>query len=147
MTSFISIPFKTEAMSGISQVEGIGKFSPAGVVLEFEAKILGLVRTGVKEARLPLADILDIKFKKGFFKLGAKIEIRLKSFTKLNELPYEDGKIKLKIRREDHQRAEEAVKTLQRYLDEATQTLPSAQISVNDLFEDETEKLELKIKK
>jgi hypothetical protein len=129
-------------MSGISQVEGIGKFSPAGVVLEFEAKILGLVKTGVKEARLPLADILDVKFKKGFFKLGAKIEIRLKSFTKLNELPYENGKIKLKIRREDHQRAEEAVKTLQRYLDEANQTILPANISVSDLFEDETKKLE-----
>jgi hypothetical protein len=142
MTGFISIPFKTEAMSGISQVEGIGKFSPAGVVLEFEAKILGLVKTGVKEARLPLTDILDVKFKKGFFKLGAKIEIRLKSFTKLNELPYENGKIKLKIRREDHQRAEEAVKTLQRYLDEANQTILPANISVSDLFEDETKKLE-----
>lgn len=142
MQTFTTIPFKTQSPQGFKEIEGIGKFSSAGIVLEFEAKILGLIKTGVKEVRLPLAEILDIKFKKGFFKFAAKIEIRLKSFAKLNELPSKDGKVSLKIPRDDFERAEDAVKTLQKYLAEYTQSLPPPQISVSDLFEDETKELE-----
>lgn len=142
MQTFTTIPFKTQSPQGFKEIEGIGKFSSAGIVLEFEAKILGLIKTGVKEVRLPLAEILDIKFKKGFFKFAAKIEIRLKSFAKLNELPSKDGKVSLKIPRDDFERAEDAVKTLQKHLAEYTQSLPPPQISVSDLFEDETKELE-----
>ena len=71
MQSFISVPFKTE--SGLSQVNGVGKFSSAGVVLEFESKLFGILPGGVKEARIPIAEILDVKFKKGVLKRGAKI--------------------------------------------------------------------------
>jgi hypothetical protein len=140
--SFVSILFKCKSPHGFSEIEGIGKFSAAGIVLEFETKILGLVKTGIKEVRIPLADILDIKFKKGMFKYGAKIEIRFKSLAKLSELPIKDGKIALKIPREDHQRADETVQTLQNYLDESTSILVPADVSVSDLFEDETKKLE-----
>lgn len=139
---FTTIPFKTKSPQGFKEIEGIGKFSSAGIVLEFEAKILGFIKTGVKEVRLPLAEILDVKFKKGFFKFAAKIEIRLKSFAKLNELPSKDGKITLKIPRDDHERARETVKTLQKYLDEYTQSLPPAQVSISELFEEETKELE-----
>ena len=140
--SFVSIPFKCQSPHGLSEIEGIGKFSAAGIVLEFETKLLGLLKTGVKEVRIPLSDILDIKFKKGMFKYGAKIEIRFKSLAKLGDLPIKDGKISLKIPRDDHQRADETVQTLQKYLDESTQTLSPANISVSDLFEDETKELE-----
>ena len=126
----------------MSQVDGIGKFSSAGIVLEFEAKILGLLKTGVKEVRIPLAEILDVKFKKGFMKYAAKIEIRLKSFAKLNELPSKDGRIKLKIPRDDFERAKDTVEMLQKYLAEYVQSLPPAQVSVSELFEDETKELE-----
>ena len=142
MQGFTTIPFKTQSPQGFKEIEGIAKFSTAGIVLEFEAKILGLIKTGVKEVRLPLAEILDIKFKKGFLKFAAKIEIRLKSFAKLNELPSKDGKISLKIPRDDFERASEAVKTLQKYLDEYNQSLPPPQVSVSEIFEDETKELE-----
>jgi len=85
MANFVSVPFKTE--SGLSHINGVAKFSGAGVVLEFESKLFGLLPGGVKEVRVPLGDILDVKFRKGFFKRGAKIEIRTKTFAKLAELP------------------------------------------------------------
>src|SRR5215218_8898843 len=107
MTNFITVPFKAE--SGLSQFDGMGKFSPAGIVLEFESKFLGLIKSGVQENRIALDEILDVKFRKGFLKLGAKIEIRLKNFAKLAELPSRDGKITLKIKREDFDSAREAV--------------------------------------
>lgn len=142
-TNFISVPFKAE--SGLSQIDGMGKFSPAGVVLEFESKLFGLIKNGVQEARLPIADILDIKFRKGFFKAGAKIEIRLKSFAMLSELPSKDGKLILKIRRDDFDRAKEAVEKIQKTQTQEQSELPPIHTPVSRLFdesEDETKKLD-----
>jgi len=133
MTSnFTSVPFKTE--SGLSQIDGIAKFSTAGIVLEFEAKFIGLIKGGVKEIRIPLEEILDIKFKKGFFKAGASIQIRLKNYTKLSELPSQDGKLSLKIKREDFDLAREAVGRLDKDLADHNASLPPTQTSVSELF-------------
>lgn len=105
---FTSIPFKID--DNFSQIAGVGKFSSAGIVLEFESKLFGIIKSGVKESRIALDEILDVKFRKGVFKRGAKIEIRLKSFTKLSEVPNRDGKITLKLERDDFERGAEAVK-------------------------------------
>ncbi len=134
-TNFITVPFKTE--SGLSQIDGIGKFSSAGVVLEFESKLFGIIKNGVKEIRLTTSDILDARFRKGLFKAGAKIEIRLKSFAQLSELPNKDGKITLKIRRDDFKLAHEAVIDLQKHLIEHQNSLPPTHTPVSRLFDDE----------
>src|SRR5690606_4894118 len=84
---FISVPFKTESAHGLTSYNGVAKFSPAGIVLEFESKLLGLIPGGVKEVRIPVSELLDIKFKKGFFKRGAKIEFRTRTFSVLAALP------------------------------------------------------------
>jgi hypothetical protein len=39
MQGFTTIPFKTESEHGLTKVNGVAKFSSAGVVLEFEAKL------------------------------------------------------------------------------------------------------------
>ena len=57
--NFITVPFKAE--SGLSQIDGIGKFSPAGIVLEFESKFLGLIKSGVSENRIALDEIMDVQ--------------------------------------------------------------------------------------
>lgn len=134
MQTFTSVPFKAE--TGLSQVDGMGKFSPAGIVLEFESKLFGIIKSGVNEVRVALADILDVKFRKGFFKYGAKIEIRLKDFTKQSKLPSKDGKITLKIKRDDFERARDAVETLQKNLVEHQESLPPPQTPVRSLFEE-----------
>jgi len=134
--NFTSVPFKTQ--SGMSQIDGMGKFSSAGIVLEFESKLFGIIKDGVKEARIATDEILDVKFRKGFLKYGAKIEIRLKDFTQLSKLPNKDGKITLKIKKDDFERAREAVATLQKDLTEQREFLPPAHTPVSRLF-DETE--------
>jgi len=134
MQHFTSVPFKTE--TGLSQVDGMGKFSSAGIVLEFESKLFGIIKSGVSEVRVALADILDVKFRKGFFRYGAKIEIRLKDFTKQSKLPSKDGKITLKIKRDDFERARDAVETLQKNLTEHQESLPPPQTPVRSLFEE-----------
>ncbi|HUF05692.1 MAG TPA: hypothetical protein VMM38_16140 [Aridibacter sp.] len=129
---FTSIPFKAE--SGLSEINGIGKFSSAGVVLEFESKLLGLIKGGVKEIRISLDEILDVKFRKGLFRIGASIQIRLKNFSKMSDLLNDSGKIKLKIKREDFEVAREAVERLSKDLEHHNAGLPPAQTSVSSLF-------------
>lgn len=136
---FTSVPFKTESAHGFKTVNGIAKFSSAGIVLEFESKLFGVIGGGVKEVRLPMAEILDIKFRKGFFKYGASIVVRTRTFAKLAELPNNDGKLTLKIVRDDFDRAGSAVEHLQRDLTRHEAELPPPQTSVSHLFVDETE--------
>lgn len=137
MQNFTSIPFKTE--SGLSTVNGVAKFSAAGVVLEFESKLFGVIGGGVKEVRLPLDEILDINFRKGFLKRGAKIEIRMRSFTRLAELPNSDGKLVLKLERQDFERARGTVEQLQKDLSGHQNELPPPHSPVSQLFQDESE--------
>lgn len=142
MQAFISIPFKAE--SGVSQVNGMAKFSAAGIVLEFESKLFGLIPTGVKETRVPIAELLDVKFKKGVLKRNSKIEIRLKSFARLSELPNKEGKLVLKIFAADFDRAKEAVTRLEKDLADHLASLPPPHPPLTSLFdesEDETKKL------
>ena len=122
----------------------MAKFSSAGIVLEFDSKILGLVSVGLNEARIPISDILDLKFKKGVFKRGAKIEIRTKSLAALAGLPADDGKLVLKLKAEDFQRGRDAFDKLQKDIAGYTQSLPPAHTPVSVLFdasEDDTEEL------
>ena len=143
--SFTSVPFKTESAHGLTSVNGVAKFSSAGIVLEFEAKLFGLISNGVKEARLSTTDILDIKFRKGVFKRGAKIEVRGKSLAAFSELPNTDGKLTLKIQAEDFERARDAVARLQKDMADEAASLPPYHASVSSLFdgsEDDTKKLD-----
>lgn len=137
MEQFSTVPFKTE--SGLSSVNGVAKFSRAGIILEFESKLFGILPGGVKEVRLPAAEILDVKFKKGVFKVGAKIEIRTVTFAKLAELPNKDGKMILKIVRDDHERAAQAVERLQKDMRENAESLPPPHPPIASLFGDESE--------
>lgn len=143
--SFTSIPFK--AKTDLSQINGVAKFSSAGIVLEFESKFLGLIGTGVKEVRLAVDELLDVKFKKRFMQRNASIEIRTRTFTTLANLPNKNGKLTLKIDSDDVANARDAVERLNRDLEEYNASLPPNRVPVSSLFdgsEDETEELRQK---
>jgi hypothetical protein len=142
MQGYTSIPFKAE--HGFSQTNGVAKFSSAGVVLEFESKFLGFISKGIKEVRLAVEEIHDVKFRKGFMKRGAKIELRARSMQRLSELPSSEGKVSLKIEADDFERAREAVERLQKELDEHAASLPPPHTSIASIIdgsEDDTEEL------
>lgn len=148
---FITVPFKAESPNGMMHYVGIAKFSFAGVIVEFEPKILGLVGGEVKEVQIALDEIFDIRFRKGIYKFFGQIQFRLQNYQKISELPNKDGKVKLKIKREDYELAREAVEQTLQYMKggpapalepagDAGKHLPPVQTSVNELFD--TEKLE-----
>jgi hypothetical protein len=150
---FISVPFMASSGNGMTEYNGIAKFSPAGIVFEFDSVLLGLIGGEVKEVQVALDEILDIKFRKGIYKFFAQIQLRLKNFTKLSELPNYSGKVKLKIKREDYEPAQRAVEQICKYMSEndspilqsgnhSNEQLTPARTSVSELFD--TEKLKTK---
>jgi hypothetical protein len=152
-TQFISVPFKAEGSNGLTKYTGIAKFSPAGIVVEFDSKFLGFIGGEVREVQIPLDEIFDIRFRKGIYKFFAAIKIRLRNFAKVSQLPNDEGKIKLDIKREDFELAQKAVEQTLRYIskdeslalpdsDDANGQLLPAPTSVNELFD--TEKLKTK---
>ena len=144
---FTTVPFKADSGSGATEYNGIAKFSPAGIVVEFDSVLLGLIGGEVKEVQVALDEILDIKFRKGIYKFFAQIQLRLKNFTKLSQLPNYSGKVKLKIKRADFECAQEAVAKLQKDLLEQRESLPPTHTPVSLLFnESEHETKELKEK-
>ena len=144
MENFVSIPFKASSANGFRSYNGVAKFSTAGVVLEFESKILDLFPTGVRETRLPMAEILDVKFKKGFAGYGAKIEIRLKSLTRLAELPNNDGKLILKLAKVDVERAKAAIAAFESAHADTPSMIAEPGSVVSRLFDEEFDDAETK---
>ena len=148
---FITVPFSAKSPNGMMHYHGIAKFSFAGVIIEFESKILNIVSGEVKEVQIAIDEIFDIKFRKGVYKFFGQIQFRLQNYKKISELPNKDGKVKLNIKREDYELAELAVEQTLQYMkgisapvlksaDESKKQLPPPQTSVNELFD--TEKLE-----
>lgn len=143
--AFTAIHFKAEGWPNYAN--GIAKFSSAGIILEFESKFLGVFSNGIKEVRVSLADIHSVKFKGGFLKVGARIVLRLNSIAKSTKLPNDNGKIVLKVSRDEAEQARNAIAKLDKDMLEAAAQLPPPHASVSELFleastEKETQKLE-----
>ncbi|MEZ5306439.1 MAG: hypothetical protein R2684_04760 [Pyrinomonadaceae bacterium] len=132
-SGFIAVPFKGE--KGLSELYGIAKFSRAGIVVEFESKLLGMIDGGVKEIRVPLEDILDVRLRRGVFGFFAQIQMRLNRLESISKLPNESGRVKLSIRRVDFKRAEEAVEFINGILSGDSAELPPKAVAVGELFE------------
>jgi hypothetical protein len=140
---FSIVPFKIDDEHGISESTGLAKFSAAGVVLEFEKEFLGMIKTGgVREARIPLSDILDIQFGKGFLGAFGSITIRFKNLGPLEGLPTKKGRLKMKVARADREAAIESVENMKGFLN--AQRMPDLPpTTVRQLFGDEAETKEL----
>lgn len=137
---FITVPFKSDSSSGLSESSGMAKFSNAGIVIEYESKILGLFKGEVKEVRISPEDLLDFKFKRGVWKFFSSIHLRFTNVEKMNQLPNENGKVKLKIKREDFELAETAANFFISILNPPENELPPSQTPVAQLFEGDEDK-------
>ena len=137
-TNYISLSFKIDGSQtgGFKTVDGMAKISRAGIVIEFEAKIFGIMKTGIKEIKIPLAEIEEVRVSKKFFK--HTLEIWLNNFRTLSEIPNKDGRIILQISKADRTRAERAASVLQTARNE-TDALEILNSPVSRLFGDDEE--------
>jgi len=114
----IAIAFSIKKVhQGLSKLEGIVKVSETGLILEYEIETLGLLRSRVKELRVPLPEIESIRLKKNWF--TARLIVRTKSLRALQGIPgSKQGHVILLVRRSDRKKAEELVSLLMLYVSE-----------------------------
>jgi len=105
------VPFKvTNLFAGYAEGAGIAKATPLELTLEFTVKetILSLVKSGVKELRIPRSEIASINLKPGLFR--DKIVVRVKSLSLLQKLPGCDScELTLRVARRDRDQAGDLV--------------------------------------
>ncbi len=110
----VTLPFKMpDLIAGFAEGTGLAKASPAEVTLEFFVKdtVVSVFKSGLKEIRIPRAEIDVVRLKRGWF--GDKVHIRVKSLKWLAELPNcENGEITLHIARRDRDLAAAFVRLL-----------------------------------
>ncbi|HKL17364.1 MAG TPA: hypothetical protein VJ905_00275 [Halalkalibaculum sp.] len=106
-----TVPFIIpEINSGFQQAEGLLKLAKEQLELEFEVKdaILGLIKSGVKEAVIPFSELKSIEIKKGWF--STKIILEGTSMKTFNELPGSElATCTLKVKRKHRDDAESLI--------------------------------------
>jgi len=106
-----TVPFIIpEINSGFQQAEGLLKLAKEQLELEFEVKdaILGLIKSGVKDAVIPFSELKSIEFKKGWF--STKIILEGTSMKTFNELPGSElATCTLKVKRKHREDAERLI--------------------------------------
>lgn len=108
----VTLPFEVPDLF-LVQCNGLAKASAEELTLEFvlKDKVLGVVKSGVKEIHIPTSEIDVIRLKQGWF--GAKLRLRLKSMRWLADLPgCDQGEITLHIARRDRARAAQFAQVL-----------------------------------
>jgi len=114
----LSLPFSNpEVYAGFAEVFGIARFDGRQVSLEFEIKdgIAGVIKSELKDAAVPIEDIVSIVFQPGILK--HKVVIQTDYLRSVAEVPgMARGKILLHIDRADREIAERFVAAANRSL-------------------------------
>jgi hypothetical protein len=111
----MSVPFTIESVfQGFAETQGILSVDGTDLKLEFQTSdnILGLLKSGVREVRLPLDKVEEIRFRKWLF--SCSIIIRMAEMRVASEVPnFKQGEIRLSISRKHRQAAEDLVAAVQ----------------------------------
>jgi hypothetical protein len=112
--SSITLPFKLPNLyAGFAEGKGLAKASDSELTLEFVLKenVLNLLKSGIKEIRIPRSEIDTIHHRQGWF--SDKLRVRVKSIRWLGDLPGGDtGEVTLHVARRDRPQAAALVQVL-----------------------------------
>jgi hypothetical protein len=106
----VRVPFSIpEVYGGLAQAYGMATVDETGLALEFEVKdgLIGALSSGVKEVRIPLAEIAAVVARTGPF--GGKLVVETRSLAPASRVPKsKGGRIELKVARSSREAAKEA---------------------------------------
>jgi hypothetical protein len=116
-----SVPFKIQnVFQGFAEAEGFLSIDKAELKLEFQTSdnILGLLKSGVREVRVPLDKIEEISFRKSWKPWkrwgGCSMIIQVSEMRGASEVPnFKHGEIALTIATRDSQAASDFVSAIQ----------------------------------
>ena len=113
------VPFRIDSIyAGLGACNGLLRDEGEQLCLEFEIKdsVVGLLKSGVKQVRIPMKDLVSVTLVKGWLGrtwLGVKIVIQAAQMTTLKDVPgTTGGRVELSIARKDREAAEEFVASL-----------------------------------
>lgn len=113
----ISLP---DVYGGLAEAYGIVRFDGTQLSIEFEIQdgVFGVVKSGVREVILPIADIAAITFKRSTFR--ASIIVRCHSVKSVERIPgQKGGEVKINVKRAYRDEAAEFASALRLAVSEA----------------------------
>jgi hypothetical protein len=110
-----TVPFTIEnVFEGLAETEGILSVDGADLKLEFRTtdSLLGLIKSDVREVRLPIDSIEEINFRKGLF--DCTLVLRVAEMRRASDVPnFKQGEILLSIAKRHSQAAADLVSSVQ----------------------------------
>lgn len=114
------VPFEiTNLNHGFQKATGLIKLEGEQILCEFRVvdAILGMIKSDVKETRIPLSDLHSVEFKKGFFR--SKMIFEAQSLRVFEHVPgSEQGEWEIRIKRKDRDDARDLVSKIRLALSE-----------------------------
>lgn len=131
-----TIPFTLdEGYGGLAKTDGMMRLESDALVLEFQTKdsIVGLLKSEVKEVRIPFSEIESAHFKKGFHGLTpSHLTFSLRSMKYAGAIPgVEQGALKLPIAKQHREAAARLASTFT--LQQSQQQLEQMKRELNEL--------------
>jgi len=110
-----TIPFTMDNPLVFAETEGILSFDETGLKFEFRTSdaVLGLVKSDIREVRIPVDSIEEITFRKRFLS-GGSIIVRVSEMRSAADLPaFKEGEVELSIDRKRREAAANFVSSVQ----------------------------------
>ncbi len=95
-----AVPFSIEVFGGLGECHGILRDEGTHLTFEFQVTdaVAGFLKSGVKEVRVPLEDLISVSLRKGWFR--TKIIVQAARMEVLQDLPgMTQGRVELSIER------------------------------------------------
>ncbi len=106
----VQLPFWiSETHAGFGRCEGVVSLDGTKLAFEFQTKLAGVLKSGVKLVEVPLSEVASIEYKPYFF--TARVVIQFKSLRHTQAFPKADGcEVRLEVRRKNRPAADRLVK-------------------------------------
>ncbi|HLW68916.1 MAG TPA: hypothetical protein VKS79_26630 [Gemmataceae bacterium] len=111
-----TVPFTLEEVySGFANCHGLIRDEGEHLVLEFQIQdsLVGLIKSGVKQVRIPLAELASVALERKWFGMSTNIVIQLSHMQPVQDVPgMKQGRLVLAIARKDREAAAKFVADL-----------------------------------
>jgi hypothetical protein len=111
-----AIPFHFDTHGGFGEVQGLARIDELGLELQFSTRdaVFGVIKTEQKSLRVPMEQLLSVRFSAGFFWLMPSIQLRVRDLSVLKDLPESgEGRVNLRVRFRDRHDARAFAKDLE----------------------------------
>lgn len=110
-----TVPFTVDLYAGFGQSNGLLRDEGDDLVLEFQNKdkIAGIIKSGVRQVRVPLNDLVSVTITKGWLGgrwMGVTIVLQAARMETLQDVPgMRQGRVELSVASKDRDAAERFV--------------------------------------